>query len=94
MRIRAMFPRELRAPVEHQVLFLTQFFGGPADYSRERGHPALRRRHAPFPIDRVAAAAWLENMLAAMQEVAIPEPAAGVMRRYFQHTAAFLINRA
>jgi phosphoglycolate phosphatase len=93
-RIRTMFPRELRAPIEHQVLFLTQFFGGPDVYRRERGHPALRRRHAPFPIDRAAAAAWLENMLAAMQEVAIPEPAAGVMRRYFRHTAAFLINRA
>jgi hemoglobin len=92
-RIRAMFPRRLDAPIEHQATFFIQFFGGPNDYSKQRGHPRLRMRHAPFPVDRMARDAWVENMFAAMQDVAIPEPAAGVMRRYFEHTGTFLINR-
>ena len=50
-------------------------------------------RHARFPIDRAAAAAWLENMHAAMQAAGITGTAAGVMRRYFAHTALFLVNR-
>ncbi|MCC6672690.1 MAG: HAD hydrolase-like protein [Planctomycetes bacterium] len=92
-RLRAMFPQDLTAPIEHQARFLVQFFGGPSEYSRQRGHPRLRMRHAPFAITRAASEAWLENMVAAMAEVGIPEPAAGVMRRYFAHTAAFLVNR-
>ena len=93
-RIRGMFPPLLESAIEHQALFFIQFFGGPNDYARQRGHPRLRMRHAPFPIDALAAAAWLENMLATMEEEGIPKVAGGVMRRYFAHTAAFLINRA
>ena len=36
-------------------MFLVQRFGGPSTYTDERGHPRLRMRHAPFPIDRAAA---------------------------------------
>ena len=91
-RIRAMFPPFLDMAIEHQAKFFIQFFGGPSDYSKERGHPRLRMRHAPFKIDIAARDAWLENMHAAMREVGIPEPAAGVMRRYFVHTGTFLLN--
>jgi hypothetical protein len=31
-------------------------------------------------------------MHASIDDLAIPEPAAGVLRRYFDHTASFLIN--
>lgn len=92
-RIRAMFPPFLDTAIEHQALFFIQFFGGPSDYAKQRGHPRLRMRHAPFPIDEAAARAWLENMLTSMEEVGITGTPAGVMRRYFAHTAAFLINR-
>ena len=93
-RLRAMFPPLLDQAIEHQATFFIQFFGGPQDYSKQRGHPRLRMRHAPFRIDQAARDAWYENMLQAMAEVGIPEPAAGIMRRYFAHTATFLINAA
>src|SRR6478752_9035444 len=32
----------------HLALFLGQYWGGPATYNAERGHPRLRMRHAPF----------------------------------------------
>jgi hemoglobin len=91
-RLSGMFPFDLTEPIEKQALFLIQFFGGPPDYAIRRGPPRLRMRHAPFRIGQAERDAWLQTMLAAMTEVGIPEPAAGVMRRYFAHTATFLKN--
>ena len=87
-----IFPRLRRELIENLTLFLAEFFGGPKEYSRIHGHPRLRMRHAKFRIGQVERDAWLRHMLAAMDEVGIPEPPRGVMRSYFERSAAFLIN--
>lgn len=92
--LRPMFPEDLEPGKEHQFLFLTQYFGGPSRYQSLRGHPRLRMRHAPFPIGQQARDAWLEHMLAAIDEVGIPEPARSMMRSYFEHAATAMINLA
>lgn len=90
--LRAIFPQDL-APGKHwQFLFLTQFFGGPARYAAERGHPRLRMRHGPFPIDLRARNHWLQYMLEAIDEVGIEEPARSVMRDYFERGSAMMVN--
>ena len=91
--LRPMFSDDLETSKRWQFLFLVQYFGGPNRYSQERGHPRLRRRHFPFPIDRQARDRWLELMLAAMDDIDIPEPARSAMRDYFERASAFLINR-
>lgn len=91
-RLRAMFPKDLTEAATRQALFLIQLFGGPSDYSATRGAPRLRLRHAPFPIDAAASEAWLEDMCGAIEESGIPEPARGILWRYFVHTAHFLVN--
>ncbi len=91
--LRPLFPPDLGPGKEHQFLFLTQFFGGPARYQEQRGHPRLRARHLPFAIGRREADAWLHNMLAAIDEVGIPEPARARLRGYFAYTADFLRNQ-
>ena len=48
--------------------FLEQYWGGPTDYSDERGHPRLRMRHAAFSIDSTARDRWLTHMRAAVDE--------------------------
>jgi hemoglobin len=90
--LRPMFPEELEAGKHWQFLFLTQFFGGPARYQEQRGHPRLRMRHFPFPINQDARNHWLEHMLAAIDEVGIPEPARQEMRDYFERGSTFMIN--
>ena len=60
---------------------------------QERGHPRLRMRHFPFPIDSEARDHWLRHMLAAIDDAEIVEPARSVMREYFEQASAFLINR-
>jgi hemoglobin len=90
--LRPMFPDDLMPGKRWQFLFLTQFFGGPARYAQERGHPRLRMRHFPFPIDQTARDHWLGHMLMAIDEVGIPEPARAEMREYFERGSAFMIN--
>lgn len=92
--LRPLFPADLGPGKEWQTLFLTQFFGGPARYNTERGHPRLRGRHLPFPIGSREAEAWLGHMLAAVDEVGITEPARTAMRDYFTYAARFLRNQS
>lgn len=90
--LRPMFPADLEEPIRNQAEFLIQYFGGPQDYSRRKGHPRLRMRHAPFRIDLEARNAWVETMRLALQDAEIPPDAAQVMMRYFESTATFLMN--
>ncbi len=90
--LRAIFPDDLEPGKRWQFLFLTQFFGGPARYAEERGHPRLRMRHGPFAIDLRARNHWLQFMLEAIDEVGIQEPARSVMRDYFERGSAMMVN--
>jgi hemoglobin len=91
-RLRPMYPDDLTESREHLALFLAQYFGGPTTYTEQRGHPRLRMRHLPFHIDATARDAWLRHMRAAVDTVALPEPARGLMLAYFQQVADFLVN--
>jgi hemoglobin len=91
--LRPMFPADLTAGKRWQFLFLTQFFGGPARYAVERGHPRLRMRHSPFPIDQQARDHWFAHMLAAIDAAGVTDPARAEMRDYFERAATFMINR-
>lgn len=99
-RIRAMFPEDLgasSASVRDMREFLTQFFGGPAEYSERKGHPRLRARHMRFPIDQAARDAWLENALAAARDTAarhdLDRDALHEIEAYLVHASQFMINR-
>jgi hemoglobin len=69
--LRPMYPPGHLGPAAERLqLFLEQYWGGPTTYSQERGHPRLRMRHAPFPVDATAHDAWLRHMRAALDEAA------------------------
>lgn len=91
--VRPLFPPDLGPGKEHQFLFLTQFFGGPMRYQEQRGHPRMRARHLPFAIGTREAQAWLDHMLAAIDETGIGEPARTKMRNYFNYAAMFMRNQ-
>jgi hemoglobin len=74
-------------------LFLIQRFGGPDHYSQQRGHPRLRMRHAPFPVNPAARSRWLLLMGEALSESNLPPDAARTLRRFFEDAGTFLINR-
>lgn len=91
--LRQVFPDDLEDGKRWQFLFLLQYFGGPARYMEERGHPRLRMRHFPFEINEEARDHWLDHMLTSIDEVGIEEPARSIMRQYFERASAFLINQ-
>ncbi|GIW05750.1 MAG: globin [Dehalococcoidia bacterium] len=93
--LRPMYPEGDLAEARRKLaLFFIQYFGGPTTYSEERGHPRLRMRHLPFPIDKAARDAWMSHMHRALDETPMPDAVRAEMRQYFEHTATFLINQA
>ena len=97
--ISPMYPDEDWDGAEWRLrMFLIQRFGGPMTYSEQRGHPRLRMRHDPFPIDQPAAERWLTLMNASMQESlaagTITKEAAEVLWPFFVGTARFMMNRS
>ena len=91
--LRPVFPSDLEPGKERQFLFLAQYFGGPARYNELHGHPRLRMRHGHVAIGRREAQAWLEAMLAAIDDVGIAEPGRSQMREYFERGALFMMNQ-
>jgi hemoglobin len=77
---------------ERLALFLMQYWGGPSTYSELRGHPRLRMRHAPFPIDRTAHDAWLRRMRVAVKEMELREDLEQQLWGYLSYAAAVMIN--
>jgi hemoglobin len=91
----AMYPAGDLAGAEERLReFLIQRFGGPDRYSRRRGHPRLRMRHAPFQINQRGRDRWVTLMEAAMAEAKLPAEVVPVLRQFFHDSATFMINHA
>jgi hemoglobin len=86
-------PEDLGPARRHLALFLAQYWGGPPDYSVQRGHPALRLRHAPFAVGSDARDRWLRHMRAAVTAMAPPPAVATALEEYFTMAAEALRNR-
>ena len=92
--LRPMYPEEDLAAAEMRLReFLVFRFGGPQRYIAQRGHPRLRMRHAPFPIDQQARDRWVALMENALQQQAFPAEVTTALRTFFHEVATFLINR-
>lgn len=89
-----MYPAEDIAGAEQRLRdFLIMRFGGPPRYLEQRGHPRLRMRHMPFPIDQKARDRWIALMERALDQAELPVEATQALWAFFQDTATFLINR-
>jgi hemoglobin len=86
-------PEDL-GPARHKLaLFLAQYWGGPTTYQEERGHPALRMRHAPFAIGIDARDRWLMHMRAAVGAMGPSREVAKALLDYFDLAAESLRNQ-
>lgn len=91
--LRPMYPDDLEPGKRHLALFLAQYWGGGDLYGRERGHPRLRMRHAPFPITPEAALRWAELMTASIREHAFPSDVEALLLGYVARATPTLINQ-
>ena len=96
--LRPMYPEEDLGPAaERFTHFLVQYWGGPATYSEQRGHPRLRMRHNPYVVDRAAHDAWLTHMLAAVDTIdreTLDDEHRAALVDYLTRAAAMMVNSA
>ena len=91
--IAPLFPPTMDETRAKQAAFQSEFWGGPARYSPWRGHPRLRARHLPFPIDAAAAREWLRCMGEAVAASAMPREQRPMFLRQMENTALAMINQ-
>jgi hemoglobin len=91
--LRPLYPEEDLGPAEERLrLFLIQYWGGPTTYSRQRGHPRLRMRHAPFVIGEAERDAWLRHMRDAVDELNLPKQLDEMLWDYLTMAAHSMVN--
>jgi hemoglobin len=93
--LRPLYPEDpdaLALSRAHLRGFLIQYWGGPGDYSEERGHPRLRLRHAPFAIGRAERDAWWAHMAEAVRSMNAAPEIEAAMLDYFDQAATAMIN--
>ena len=90
--LRPMYPEDLTDSKRHLALFLSQYWGGPAVYNEERGHPRLRMRHARFAVTPAASTAWLGHMTAAVDAAGLPPDDRQELLDYLSMAAESLVN--
>ncbi|KRF04164.1 globin [Paenibacillus sp. Soil766] len=87
-----IFPKDIEPLIEKQFQFLTQFFGGPSLYTDKHGNPMMRARHAPFPITRERADAWLTCMQRTLEEVVPSNEMRLIILERLKGPAHFFVN--
>jgi len=91
--IRAMHPADLTESRQKLFEFLSGWFGGPGLYMERRGHPRLRMRHLPFPVDDAAAHQWMLCMRGALDGFDLDPVLRERLDAAFANTASHMRNR-
>jgi len=90
--IRAMHGSDL-GPVRLILkTYLTEWLGGPSNYSATRGHPRLRMRHARFPIGPAERDAWMMCMNKALVDVVEDAALRELLQANFRNLADWMRN--
>lgn len=88
-----MYPKaDIAGAKERLLMFLEQYWGGPATYSEQRGHPRLRMRHAPFHINPDARDRWLTHMRASVVAANLAPIHEAALMDYFDRAAHAMVN--
>ena len=91
--LRAMHQPDLTEAREKLFMFLTGWTGGPQLYIERYGHPMLRARHMPFPIDESARDQWMYCMIKAMHQLHFEDDLMKKLANQLYGVADFMRNR-
>jgi len=88
-----MYPEDdIDGAIHRLTMFLVQYWGGPTDYSTERGHPRLRMRHHAFPINSDARDRWLGHMADSLAKLELDPQLHDQLWTYLVTAAHSLVN--
>ncbi|MFF2632089.1 globin [Microbacterium sp. NPDC058021] len=91
--LRPMYPETDLEPATRRLeMFLAQYWGGPTQYSQERGHPRLRMRHAAFHVNPDARDRWLAHMRVAVDELQLSPLHEATLWDYLERAAHAMVN--
>ena len=91
--LRAFHRADLTEAREKLFMFLMGWTGGPQLYIERYGHPRLRARHMPFPIDESARDQWMYCMIKAMHTLQFEESLMKHIANQLYGVADFMRNR-
>jgi hemoglobin len=74
------------------VTYLSEWLGGPRDYTAARGAPKLRRAHQRFAVDDAARDAWMACMREALSVACADEGLRAELEAAFFKVADFIRN--
>lgn len=92
--LRKMHGPDLEPMKEKLYEFLSGWLGGPQLYIEKYGHPRLRARHLPFPINIEMRDQWLLCMETAMDDMGIDGPLRTQLSQAFAKTGDHMRNQA
>ena len=92
--LRKIHADNLQSAREKLFKFLSGWLGGPGLYEAEYGHPRLRMRHMPFPVDTQMRDQWLLCMNMALDEQVTDELLKIQLKSAFANVADHMRNRA
>jgi truncated hemoglobin YjbI len=91
--LRPLFPgKTLHCAIEEFTAFLAQLFEGPSEDTQRRWWLSLRESHLRFTIGHKERAAWMENMVKALDDVQIEDPLRSALREFFERSSAYVVN--
>jgi hemoglobin len=88
-----MHQPDLTETREKLFMFLTGWTGGPQLYIERYGHPMLRKRHLPFPIDESARDQWMYCMIKAMHQLNFEDDLMKKLASQLYGVADFMRNK-
>lgn len=92
--LRKIHAQDLQSARDKLFKFLSGWLGGPGLYEAEYGHPRLRARHLPFPVDTQMRDQWLLCMNTALDEQVSDELLKMQLKASFANVADHMRNRA
>ena len=92
--LRKIHSQDLQSARDKLFKFLSGWLGGPGLYEAEYGHPRLRARHLPFPVDTQMRDQWLLCMNTALDEQVSDELLKMQLKASFANVADHMRNRA
>lgn len=90
--LRSLFSSTSNCPIKSLSAFFIQFLGGPCAYTQRRWSLSLREAHHRFRIGQRERDAWLQNMIAALDDVQVEEPARSALQAFFGESSTYFIN--
>lgn len=92
--LRKIHAQDLQSARDKLFKFLSGWLGGPGLYEAEYGHPRLRARHMPFPVDTQMRDQWLMCINQALDEQVSDELFKLQLKSSFANVADHMRNRA